>query len=64
MVGNFYDNALAEKVTGPYKNELIHTWPWDTAPQSRLKNVAAPHVSTFPGGGTQVSLEVYDANKP
>ncbi len=50
MVGDFYDDALAKKVNRPYKNELIHTWPWDTAPQSRLKNVAAPHVSTFPGG--------------
>ncbi|WP_341828146.1 integrase core domain-containing protein [Trueperella pyogenes] len=27
-VGNSYDNALAENVNGPCKNELIHTRTW------------------------------------
>ncbi len=29
MVGDSYDNALAENVNGSYKNELIHTRRWN-----------------------------------
>ncbi len=29
VVGDSYDNALAENVNGSYKNELIHTRTWN-----------------------------------